>query len=162
MIRLIPPERFDEVQRELQAELASRTPEVVNLEPALALVEPAPLVWDGREYPVRAIGVPEGFQLQRYRLHIERMAQATFTTPEDLDELEGLYYEITDYLWGLLDPKPHENPFALAEAKEVGQLLAFFWMRRTTQSARSPSRLTIPPRGMSSTASSSSRTTTPH
>ena len=128
----------------LQKERAKASPKVVNIDNALALGAPIPLVWDGEEYRVGPIAYHDGLRLQKASLRFKAWGENPPQSEEALDEQGAYVADLLDFMHGLLHPKPSENPFASASPWEVGQLAAFFLMCQTKQ--RDRSRLGTDPR----------------
>lgn len=141
MVRALSQAEIDAIAangRELlRKERAQAAPKVVNLDAAIALNEPIPLLWDGVEYSVRPISYRAGLQLQKASMEIQRWAEHPPRTPAEVERQEAFVADLLALMHSLLDPRPRENPFADASPWEVGQLAAFFLMCQTRQRGRS-------------------------
>lgn len=149
-VHLPTPDQMAEVLVGMRATIAARqasAPEPVNLEAALALSEPPPLLWRGREYRVRDISYPEGLKLQRCMLRFNRLGkQEGEQTEEDLDAHEALFDETVALFWSFLDPKPPANPFTTLAPREVGALADFFFVCQKIQNLPPSSATRFPQR----------------
>jgi hypothetical protein len=113
----------------------------VNLDAAIELYEPIPLLWDGTEHHVRVIPWLEGVKLSRIMLRLVKAQETPPATELELIEFEITIEDAIERMWKLLSPAPEVNPFLDCSPPEVGQLLGFFFMCQTLQSARAPSRV---------------------
>lgn len=108
----------------------------INLEAALALGQPIPLLWREVVYLVGDISVPNALKLQRINLRYTKHGEGGGVPSEqDIDAFEALYLETVDLFWSLLDPKPAVNPFSDLTPREVGELIPFFFVCLTMQNS---------------------------
>lgn len=136
MIQLIPPERFNEVQRAMRDE-APPPPRVVNVENALHLHEPEVLEFRGLCWPVEPISGPEGLKLMALADALEAARQS------GAGALLVMHAKITDFMWRLVKRPnllrrlfPARNPLRRATMLEVAHLLNFFARLQMTSSVR--------------------------
>ncbi|HYC31120.1 MAG TPA: hypothetical protein VEB59_02470 [Gemmatimonadales bacterium] len=146
-------EEIEGGQAELQAREAARvqqyldqTPEPRNLALALSLGEAEVLQFRNRVFRVPPVPYPSGLRLQAILRRLERLKGL----PEDeamLTELLGLLHEAVQLfhslvrpatLWDRLFWRLRANPFLHATETEVGELLGFFSVCRTSSSVRPP------------------------
>lgn len=141
MLRALSQAQIDEIAANgrtlLQREREAAAGRAINVDNALALGQPVPLLWDGVEYSVRQISYRQGLQFQKAALEFRRWGEKPPETPEEIDAQEAFVQEVLDLMHGLLDPRPHDNPFADASPWEVGHLAAFFLTCQTKQRGRS-------------------------
>lgn len=141
--RAIPRERFEELYGPgWDAEY--RTPaaaQAVNQQAVLQLYESIPLVWDGITYTVAPISYLDGVRFAGLDAVIKRAAVRAPTTEGEREAFELALLDGIERMGALLRPEPEENPFLDASPLEVGQLLGFFSMCLTMQSASGRSRL---------------------
>ena len=126
-----------EGRAQLLKERAAHAPEIVNIDSALSLGEPVPLLWGEQEYSVKPISYREGLRLQRYSLHFAEFARKPPQDEAGIDELDAFLADVLAFMHGLLRPKPSANPFADATPWEVGALLPFFSACLTKQGGQS-------------------------
>lgn len=110
-----------------------QAPAVLNLQNALALGEPIPLVWSGTRYTAKPLSWRDGLALQRLEKQMKGWSKAE--TVEEVEDAEAELVEALALFHSFLDPKPAENPFADASPLEVGELLGFFCLCLTIRSA---------------------------
>lgn len=123
------PEHMEHVLVGMRETIRARSadaPDPVNLDAALSLYEPAPLVWGGRKYSVRQISYREGLRLQRFQMRFRALSREAPANEADLDRHEQVLEEILDLFWSFLDPKPSRSPFLDLAPLEVGALAGFF------------------------------------
>jgi hypothetical protein len=134
----IAPERLEAAQALLRLQMRDKRPSELNVEHAISLHDPIPLLWNGMEYGVKQISYLEGLTAMRFEAMLRRHAEQGDPTTEDgaLRRQEDIV-EVLTFCWGLLDPMPADNPFLAAAPGEVGQLLRFFKLCLTIQGERS-------------------------
>lgn len=135
-------EYMEQVVAGMQATIRARqeaAPDPVNIEVALSLFEPIPLLWGSTEYQVRNISYRDGLLLQKLTLRFEGQRKEPVTQEADIEVHERLLNEILALFHSFLDPKPIVNPFEDAGPLEVGALSGFFFACLRTQNH--PSRL---------------------
>lgn len=114
-----------------------------NGENAIHLSEPEVLEFRGLRYHVPPVSFPAGLHLG----HLAAQVDAAVEAGEDA-QLRA-FYELADYAWSLIWPKPtgwrrfvalfHRrpaNPFRQANQKEILAVLRFFARLQTTSSVR--------------------------
>lgn len=143
MIRAIPRERYVELYGPEFDAPTPTAPQSVNAEAVLALVEDIPLVWDEVTYRVAPIGYLDGVRFARLDALIKAATEKPPVTDAEHDAFEVHLLEGIERMGALLRPCPDENPFLAASPREVGQLLGFFSMCLTLQSASGRSRLDV-------------------
>lgn len=126
-------------------------PKYLNLENALALGQPIPLVWRGVELKVKALSYREGMALQRTEKLLSSWASNPAKTLEDVEEQEAELIQMLALFHSLLAAPPEANPFVDASPLEVGELLGFFSACLMIQGARPPSAASLSPISMRST-----------
>lgn len=158
MLKPLSVEQIEKSQAQLRLVVASATepPEVANREAVERASASGTFEYRGRNYYVPPISYLEGARLQQFGNTIGKLA-ARLETVEELAgapegssaELEQLLHAFENALesirrlckpsglWQrLLWSRSTKNPFADATVTEVGQLLGFFYQRRTTSSVR--------------------------
>lgn len=113
-------------------------PDVVNGIEAATIGDAAGFWYRGRRFVLPPIPYSDGLRLHEMTL---RIAQAS-----DMESIEDTMREAVEAFARLASPasvvrfvprRLRPNPFRKASEREIGQLLDFFWMRRTGQSFQS-------------------------
>lgn len=139
--RAIPRERFVELYGPDFDAPTPEAPEAVNADAVLALAESIPLLWDGVEYRVGPIGYLDGVRFSRLSAALRAAERHPPQTDEEHQAFEEKIVDVVERMHALLIPCPDENPFLAASPAEVGQLLGFFSMCLTLQSASGRTRM---------------------
>jgi hypothetical protein len=140
-VRSLPRERYVELYGPDFDAPTPAAPTSVNADAVLALLEPIPLLWDGVEYRVAPIGYLDGVRFSRLNAALKAAEKAPPQTEEEHEAFELKIVDVVERMHALLLPRPDENPFLAASPAEVGQLLGFFSMCLTLQTASGRSRM---------------------
>lgn len=89
------------------------------------LTEPPPLVWDGVRYTIPRVPYLSGVRLSIIAQKSREALGEELTEEAQFQQIE-YWREACDLMWGMLSPKPPENPFLDASPSEVGELISFF------------------------------------
>lgn len=116
-----------EGRAELERERRQKTPDPINLEHALALGQPIPLLWRGVEHSVAMITVPQALTLELLQIGWLKR-DANLSSEAGVQAALALYGRTAEHFWSLLSPKPKVNPFTNPDLipLEVGTLFSFF------------------------------------
>jgi hypothetical protein len=143
-LRPIPPEQFEQAQRELRAAMADREPKLKNGAAVAAFRSRGSFVYRGREYLVPPLSYQAGIDLQLIAQRMKPL-QHQEATPEHLGSMGACLADLARVfrancrprsLWRRLVWVLGPNPFRSMSESEAGQLHGFFWQCRMRSGVR--------------------------